>query len=301
MDRRNFLKIATYTGLGMFKGCHEYHSRSMGNDEKRKKVLILGLDGCRPDALEKAYTPSIDSLISEGLYSPIAQAGSHTISGPGWSNILCGVWEEKHGVIDNTFKGSRYCRYPSMFTRIKQYDQSYLTGSAVTWPNINKNIVRSADYLLTNNWKLSEQRKSVAESVDVLEGMIDLMFVYFMQPDNAGHAYGFSPNVNRYVSAIENVDQQVEKILDAVRSRPSYHQEDWLTILISDHGGKGRSHGRQSPEEKNIPFLLHGTSVVKDSFKEPPTQVDVFPTVFAHLGVPINPQWGLQGKVVGVR
>ena len=68
-----------------------------------KKVLIIGIDGCRSDALEIASTPTIDSLINEGIFSPDALNDDITISGPGWSANLCGVWSDKHQVTNNDF------------------------------------------------------------------------------------------------------------------------------------------------------------------------------------------------------
>lgn len=79
--------------------------------EPSKKVLIIGIDGCRFDALQSADTPQLDQLIADGCYDPDCHIvgeryqGNDTISGPGWSSILTGVWADKHGVNDNTFKG----------------------------------------------------------------------------------------------------------------------------------------------------------------------------------------------------
>jgi len=67
-----------------------------------KKVLLIGIDGCRADALELANTPTIDNLIANGVYSPDALNDDITISGPGWSAILCGVWSGKHLSVDNS-------------------------------------------------------------------------------------------------------------------------------------------------------------------------------------------------------
>jgi hypothetical protein len=47
----------------------------------------------------------------------------------------------------------------------------------------------------------------------------------------------------------------VESLLDAIAARPSRNEEDWLVILTADHGGKGRIHGGQSPEERAV-FIL---------------------------------------------
>ena len=80
-----------------------------------KKVLLIGIDGCRADALELANTPTIDYLISNGIYSPDALNDDITISGPGWSAILCGVWSDKHLSVDNSFVGTDYTNYPLFF------------------------------------------------------------------------------------------------------------------------------------------------------------------------------------------
>ena len=65
-----------------------------------KKVLILGIDGLRPDALIAANTPNVDRLLENGCFSAEAQTGQYTVSGPGWSSLLTGVWWSKHGVTD---------------------------------------------------------------------------------------------------------------------------------------------------------------------------------------------------------
>src|SRR4051812_20813467 len=71
---------------------------------RAKKVLIIGIDGCRPDALRAAKAPNLEALIRDGAYSGKAQTGDATISGPGWSSMLTGVWRAKHGVRDNRFE-----------------------------------------------------------------------------------------------------------------------------------------------------------------------------------------------------
>ena len=83
------------------------------------RVLVIGIDGVRSDALTAANTPNIDALMSAGVYSPDAQNDDITISGPGWSDILCGVRSDKHLVVDNSFSGSNYVDYPSLFQRIE--------------------------------------------------------------------------------------------------------------------------------------------------------------------------------------
>ena len=39
------------------------------NSGKKRFAIMIGLDGARPEALQKAKTPTIDSMIQEGMYS----------------------------------------------------------------------------------------------------------------------------------------------------------------------------------------------------------------------------------------
>ena len=41
------------------------------------------------------------------------------------------------------------------------------------------------------------------------------------------------------------------KILEAIRTRDTFLQEDWLILVTTDHGGIGTSHGGQTPEERS--------------------------------------------------
>ena len=69
-------------------------------------LLIIGIDGLRPDCLEAAETPAIDGLIADGIFSPDTLNNDITYSGPGWSGMICGVWSDSHGVSSNNFIGS---------------------------------------------------------------------------------------------------------------------------------------------------------------------------------------------------
>ncbi len=51
--------------------------------QETKKVLIIGIDGCRMDALQIAATPNIDGLIEEAIYSPDVLNDDIAISGLG--------------------------------------------------------------------------------------------------------------------------------------------------------------------------------------------------------------------------
>lgn len=238
----------------------------IGFGQNSKKVLIIGIDGCRADALELANTPEIDNLISNGIYSPDALNDDITVSGPGWSAILCGVWSDKHLSVDNSFVGTDYTNYPSIFKRIEDFNSDLNTVSICHWDPINDYIVQNhADFKLN----VSSDLEVSNEAINYLSSNNpDCMFLHFDDVDHAGHAHGFSPNVSQYITSIEEVDALITPIMQSISQRPNYSNEDWLILVTSDHGGVGTSHGGTSIEHQNVMAIASGNSVSQNIIRK---------------------------------
>ena len=104
------------------------------------KVLLIGIDGVRPDVLRQVPTPFIDALIREGAYSARAQNGLPTVSGPNWASMLTGVWKEKHGIVSNDFPFATdgLATYPDFLTRIERLRPELRTFAVADWPPLVK-------------------------------------------------------------------------------------------------------------------------------------------------------------------
>jgi hypothetical protein len=220
-----------------------------------KKLLLMGIDGCRPDAMLAANTPALDSLMAHGTFSLDAQTIFPTISGPGWSSMLTGVWYTKHGVTDNTFNNSNYAQYPHFFTHLKQFDISLYTASISQWAPINTYIVDSCDHVV-NTGTTSATADSAVALLSTADP--DVVFLHFDDVDHAGHSTGFSPTNPDYIDAIEHVDSAIARVVAAVMARPTYSNEEWLIMVSTDHGGTGTSHGGNSNEERTIFLIMQG-------------------------------------------
>jgi len=286
-------------------------------EPKEPKVLYIGIDGTRYDAIEKADSPHLDALVKDGIYSDHClilgdrYKKNDTISGPGWSSILCGVWADKHGVHDNSFAGAKYQEFPHLFARLKETRPDAKAVSLVTWEPIHKLIVSQADVSLNYEQKehaVADYDRYDTQATDeavkqLTEGNPDLLFLYIGQVDVAGHSHGFHPTVPEYVAAIERADKLVGRAVAAVKGRKTYAAEDWLVIVTSDHGGKGTGHGggHQTPEILNSFLIVSGPSAKRGQFDEKVYLVDAPVTALAHLGVKAKEEWKLDGRVVGLK
>lgn len=269
-----------------------------------KKVLIVGIDGCRPDSLLAARTPAIDSLRARGAYSFKAQACRLTKSGPCWSSMLTGVWPEKHGVTNNSFAGAQFDTYPHFFQRLKEARPATRTASIVHWAPINTHLVRGADVVETYG---TDAEVTDAVSRVLLEDRADMVYMHFDDVDGAGHKNGYGPNAE-YVAAIGVADNRIASVLKALESRKTYRNEDWLIIVSTDHGGETEKapgavkarHGDDVPDHRTIFVIVSGKDVRKGEILPAPNSVDVPQTVLRHLGVAVRPEWGWDGRPVGV-
>ncbi|SHE50816.1 LamG-like jellyroll fold domain-containing protein [Chryseobacterium vrystaatense] len=214
-----------------------------------KKVLFIGIDGCRADVMMSSNIPNIQNLVNQSIYSLDGLCAATTWSGNGWSTMLTGVWHTKHNVQDNNFTNPNYINYPDFLTRAETYNPNLRTMSLVNWAPLNDKIVQTADVQSNLGSDLAVKNAAVTA---LQNDNPDILFVDFDDVDHAGHSYGFAGTVPQYVSSIQTTDTYIGEIVNAMKSRPTYNSEDWLVVLTTDHGAVQSSHGGGNLSERNI-------------------------------------------------
>jgi predicted AlkP superfamily pyrophosphatase or phosphodiesterase len=280
-----------------------------GDAAPRQKVLVIGIDGVRADILAEVATPNIDALIADGAFNDQIETKAQTWSGPAWSSMLTGAWPDKHLVTSNDFNGNDYATYPDFLTRLELIDSEINTLAVLDWPPLGTTesggplISDAVDRKATFDGETTGYEEADFHSVETAAAYIaeedpDAAFVYIGNPDVAAHDHGVSPE---YRASIEMADAQVGRLLEAVSSRPTYDEEDWLILVSTDHGHKDEGgHGGESAVEKRIFYLASGPAAIRGSRDIDANLVDVAVTAMAHLGVHIDPSWQLDGKVAGL-
>lgn len=194
------------------------------------KVLVIGIDGVRPDVLAEVPTPNLDALIAEGSFSDQAQTGIPSVSGPGWSSFLNGVWPDKHGVTNNDFTGKRYDLYPDFLTRIEIVRPELNTFAVADWrplvyaddgvPTISdaldeKHVLDGYEY----GWPEGDSLSTDLTVAHLTDADPDALFVYLGNPDETSHHFGSIGA--EYREAIALSDRHIGLLMDAVRARKS--------------------------------------------------------------------------------
>ena len=273
------------------------------------KLLYIGIDGLRPDALLAADTPALDSLLVQGFLATDARCEDLTFSGPNWSTILHGIHRDKHNVTTNNYENSRLDQYPDLFALLEAHNPDWNTVRITTWDAIYKFQPTGTDIDIFHEYSRQGDELAAKDAAALLAGThpdhpqldVDALFLYIADVDEGGHAHGFHPESPQYLDAIHTADRQVGLVLDAMRSRPDFDNENWLVIMTSDHGGSlDGSHSGNTPEKRTIPFLLSGPDVVRAQPFPAPANIDGVPTALVHMGVPITDDMRLDGRPVGL-
>ena len=283
------------------------------------KVLLIGIDGVRPDVLRRVPTPFIDALIREGAFSDRAQNGLPTVSGPNWASMLTGVWKEKHGIVSNDFPfaSDSLAVYPDFLTRIERLRPELRTFAVADWPplvkaqhgeggKVGKPVIGdSLDVKLAFDggeigWGEADERSVAAAVQELRTNDPAALFVYLGTPDEVSHHTGSIED--EYRASLERADRSVGRLMAAIRARPTYARESWLVLVATDHGRRpDGGHGGESVEERTIFFLASGPAAQVGTISTPPRIVDVAATALAHLGLLPRVSPALDGVPVGLR
>jgi len=251
-----------------------------------RRVVVVSIDGARPDALLVAKTPTITRLWKEGSYSFRAQTISPSTTLPAHTSMLTGISPDRHGERDNNWwPGEATVTAETVFSLAKS--QGLKTAMVVTKEKFGF-LARpgSLDH--------SELVPHLAPDV-VLRALAylksekpHLLFIHFADADITGHLHGWmSPE---YLIALQTVDDAVEILLRMMEETKLVRET--LLIITADHGGHDFTHGTTLPEDMTIPWIAFGPGV-REGYEIPDQVViyDTAATVLLFLGIPIPAHW----------
>ena len=225
-----------------------------------ERVVIISIDGLRPDRLLLANTPVMHAMIREGAYTFWAKTTAVSITLPSHTSMLTGVTPQKHGIEwnwDLPLKTPVYPLVPTVFELAHKwgYTTAMVAGkskfSTLAKPGtLDRVFVPAQD--LTADELVADQAETI-----IRELKPDLLFVHFPVTDRMGHQYGWgSPE---QLAAIERADACVGRVIAALQQAGV--KEHTLVIVTADHGGAGKSHGADDARSRHIPWIATGPGV----------------------------------------
>ncbi len=249
----------------------EHFNSPLAQGKTEKKVIVIGYDGCRADALSMLdgdANGGISYLLSTGATAEISYCGGvnypaintqATSTAPGWCSILTGQWADVHGITDNGIEKSNDTL--TILTTLVESGTIDDSAFYISWDghfnDPGTTYIQEKAYVEDKNLDVTfldaEEDNGTVENVLTDLGSAnctDFIFTILEHTDHAGHDTGFSINNPEYQKAFKDSEDQGKQIIDAIESRPTYESEDWLIIFTSDHGGYNTGHGQLTLQER---------------------------------------------------
>ncbi len=253
-----------------------------------RKVILILVDGLRPDAVETCGNPYGRELLKKGSYSLEAETVYPSVTLPCHVSLFHSVPPERHGTTTNTYTpqvrpvsglceqlrlGNRRCAFFYNWEELRDLSRPsslaysyYVSGELNTYEKANEMVTENALFYIR-------------------EEKPDFAFVYLGLTDHAGHSHGWMGK--EYMEACS-------LSLDEIRRIDEQSGEEYTIIITADHGGHGRSHGSMEKEDMLIPLVCTGPDFQPGKVFERASICDIAPTVAALTGAAPAPEW--EGK-----
>ncbi|MCX5744654.1 MAG: alkaline phosphatase [Proteobacteria bacterium] len=244
-------------------------------------VVIISIDGLRPDMMTPALMPRHVQLMAEGTTARHASTILQSDTLPSHAAMLSGVGAAAHGLWWNSYQANRgFIKVPTVFSAAR--DRGLSTAMIVGKQKL-RHIAgpTTVDHFERPSYLCGGVAKRA--SAYFTEVTPVLLFVLFSDPDEYGHSHGWqSPE---YARAAKNSDACLATVLAAIDASPVGPRT--LVIVTADHGGHGKVHSDgRSEENSHIPWIARGPGVAAGAtIDEPIATVDTAATTLAALGL----------------
>jgi predicted AlkP superfamily pyrophosphatase or phosphodiesterase len=236
----------------------------------QSRVLIVSIDGLRPDVALRADMPNLRSLMHSGAYTFWAATTPAAITLPSHASMVTGVTIEKHGISGNDDKAAATEKLlvPTVFDLAKAAGISSGMSSgkskfSLFAPRIDYPWYpgHGEKFSEASGTSVVHDNITADHAVEIIHDHAPrLMFLHFGWNDAIGHSVGWGSIAQE--KGLSDTDKQLGRVLDALRDAKVYDQT--TIILTADHGGAGRSHGPNDDYSHYIPWIIEGPGVRKD-------------------------------------
>ena len=250
------------------------------------KVLLILVDGMRPGAIRDL--PQAQKYIKGGACTLEGRTVMPSVTLPCHMSLFHSVTPERHGTTTNTYApqvrpirglcevleaAGKRCAFFYNWDELRDLARPSMLQHAY--------FCRGADmgWEKTNNMVTDEAVRYLPEYET------DFAFLYMGYSDEAGHAHGWMGK--EYMEALVNSWENIDRVVSAL-------PKDYTVLITADHGGHGRSHGTDMPEDMLIPIMAIGKDFPAGTVLQNASIMDIAPTVAKLLGVAPDREW--EGK-----
>lgn len=213
--------------------------------DRPDRVILISIDGFRPDYLGQGATPVLDALVAGGAVGPM-RPSFPSVTFPNHYTLVTGLHPDHHGVVANRFTDAELGVFTMASKQTAFWDQAepiWVTAEkagvrtgTMFWPGSEVEIAG----VRPTRWAPFDQSMSGDARVDRVLSWLDLPAdqrprfgtLYFDIVDTAGHRHG--PDGAETRAAVASVDASMGRLIEGLKARGLYDRA--LLVLVSDHG-----------------------------------------------------------------
>jgi hypothetical protein len=256
------------------------------------KLLVVVIDGLRPETLACAHVPCFDSLARGGVLSWQLQPFHPCLTLTTLVSLMTSLPPEEHGVLSNSGASQVSPHAISLFSLLRYRHQNsaafysndrlrllFPPGTLQTGVLINSQSIRNVDRELTELAARHLQREKP-----------DCCLLYLEGADIAGTHFGFTSEP--YLESVEQADRALGLLLEHLAVVGL--QQDYVTMVV---GCCGSRPPMETQASFCLPLLLAGPGIRKgQELDRPLSLLDLTPTMASILGLAPHPDW--RGRVL---
>ena len=252
-----------------------------------QKVILISIDGMRPDGLKACGNPYVEQLEKMCAYSYKARSVFPSVTFPCHFSMTHSVTPQRHGILSNTYV-PQVRPVKGIFEKIA--DCGGVSAMFYGWEPLRDialpGTLKYATYVQAYMEESSDTVLTDAAEKLIGEKKPDFAFLYMVETDEkGGHDHGWM--TPEYLDVISTAIGNVKRVLEACGDK-------YTVIVTADHGGHDRGHGSDAREDMTIPLFFFGKRFTPGKQLEGVSILDIAPTIADIMSVPKSPEW--EGK-----
>ena len=254
-----------------------------------KKVILISIDGMRPDGLKQCKNPYLEELLQKASYTFDARTVFPSVTLPCHMSLFHSVPPERHGTTTNDYV-PQVRPIPGLFEQLRNANK--VSGMFYGWEQL-RDVSRPAslmraEYIHAYSFEHTDGMLTDRALQYIKEAKPDFVFLYMVETDEkGGHDNVWMSDV--YLDYIHHAIGNVKRVIEETDG-------EYTVIITADHGGHDRMHGTDMDEDMTIPMMFYGPEFEAGKELHGISILDLAPTVAETMSIPVPREW--EGKSI---
>lgn len=263
-----------------------------------RRVVLVVLDGLRPDAIPRFRLPHLTALAQRGASTMLGRTVSPSVTACAMASLLTGAAPTRHGLQSDRFHLPRprgvLHPLPRLLADAGLPSAAFLAAMPLPFAGIARKLAQRLGWT-TVRFRGRTCVDIAAEARATLRSQREgLVLLHWPDGDRVGHAHGWMSDP--YAQAVWEMDAALGQLASGL----ALDEPDTMLIALADHGGGGQRinhHDSEHPLDTTIPIVIAGGGVTPGELPPGTSLLDVPATICEALGVPVPESFA--GRALG--